>query len=443
MALFASITWADGSNAYWPYGLLSLRCKIDTFFHDFLISAYIDSLRQYLVVPNPNIWPGPYAGTTGLSVSAQVSKNGTVTDGEVAAALQSEIHDGILAYTTSPIFYCVLVPPNVVVIDANGVRSDDPNHAFGGYHGVFQGANVGPINYCVIVGVGDIDELTYRLSHETVEQITNSDWAGWYGNADSLVNELIGFPANATPEICDYTAIPQQIVQAHGWKVAPFAYEVDRTDQGFAMKTAPLSDQVPASNPDHGRIHLDTKLTRTSCLGGIIEFQQAYFEATASHYGQDQIIGTLSWSASSDPPGIPVVEVNGNASRTYVLVIPYGCKSVTVRCTVQTAFLGCVVSMEEAFRVITQAQADQDDNICALVKRIKEEERYFDPLWWIKRFDPEFNPKAIEVDEAITRIAKEEGVSHPVLAEAKRLLFKDLTSRIDAMIAAFRIDRRG
>src|SRR5450755_5409 len=168
MALFASIAWPDGSTAAWSSAGADgvFRCEIDTFFHDFLASTYWNALTQYLAVPNSYVSPGPYApgpyaGTTGLSVLAQTSQPGAVSDGAIQQSLESSIQGGLLPYTTSPTCYCVLVPPDVVVIDATGARSDDPNHGFGGYHGVFDGAKVGPIYYSIIVGISDIDELTY------------------------------------------------------------------------------------------------------------------------------------------------------------------------------------------------------------------------------------------------------------------------------------------
>jgi hypothetical protein len=247
------------------------------------------------------------------------------------------------------------------------------------------------------------------------------------------VNKSIGVPLNASPEVCDYTApFPSEEVQVHGWYVASFAYDVERPADDFTPstpKTAPASDQVPASEPDHGRIQVDKKYTSTSCLGGIIQLQEAYFEATASHFGQDQVISTFSWSSRSNPPNLPVVEVNGNASSTYVLVIPAGCTSVTVSCDIQTAFLGCTMNAEQDFRVVTQAQADQEERICAFVNRLKQE-RWYDPWWWLN--NPVFNPWVNEVDEAITRIAIAEGVTGEVLAEAKLIVLTDLASfRVD------------
>jgi hypothetical protein len=439
MALFASITWTDGSSSNWPSGQLYLRCQVDTFFTDFLASTtYFDALGRYLAVPHFYVFPGPYAGTTGMSVLATGTPKGIVSDDAIQVALQSDIQGGATPYSTAPIFYCILVPFGVVVIDRNGVRSDDPKLGFGGYHGLFP-STVGPINYCVVLDTGDINDLTYRLSHETVEQMTNSDGSGWYGTPDPFVSLALGLPANTRLEICDYTALPfQEIVKVHGWEVAPFAYEVVRTynPDGYTQKNAPADDSVAASQPDHGRILLDTKLTRTSCFGDIIEYQEAYFRVSATHYGQDQIISTWDWSFQCDPPGI-ASEVRGHASPLYALQIPIGCTSVTVRCTMYTSFLRCLVSVEQRFNVVTQKQADSDDAVCAFLKRVKGEQ-YFDPHWWVKSFDPEFNPKAREVDEAITRLAIQEGVDRETVAKAKPLALRDLAARISAMITAFR-----
>src|SRR5262249_44836701 len=150
-------------------------------------------------------------------------------------------------------------------------------------------------------------------------------------------------------------------------------------------------------------------------------------------YGQDQTISMLSWSSRSEPPDKPVVEVNGNSSSTYALAIPFGCTSVTVSCLIQTAFLGCSLTVEQEFSVITQHQADEESKICAFIERLKKEEPWFNPQWWLKKFNPEFNPRAKEVDEAIRRLAIQEGVSDQILTEAKRLVFEDLAARIDAM----------
>jgi hypothetical protein len=436
VALFASISWPNAFRAEWTLGDQHLRCEVDTFFNDFLVSSYIDAIRQYLSTPNADIRPGPYRCTTELLVPEQGSNEGMVTDSAIQLALLSKIKGG-LSYTAST-FYCVLVPPEVVVIDRNGNRSDDPSHGFDGYHGVFSGGQIGLglVGYSVIVGSSDIEDLTYRLSHEMVEQLTDYDGSGWTGNPDLAVNVSIGVPAGNRPEVCDYTARPKVGATVHGWYVAPFAYEVDRTPDQWTMSIAPASDAVQRTNPDHGKIHFDTGFTRTSCMGDIIVGQEVYFTATASHYGQDQVISTLSWSRESAPPQSPAIEVNGTASRTYALDIPWGCTSVVVRCDIVTASLGCSVRAEQEFRVITPEQADQAAEVCAIVKILKAQ-RWFDPLWWIKRFNPEFNPKAFKVEEAITRIARKQGVGDDVLAEAKRLVTADLAKRIDAMIAAF------
>jgi hypothetical protein len=107
-----------------------------------------------------------------------------------------------------------------------------------------------------------------------------------------------------------------------------------------------------------------------------------------------------------------------------------------VSCHIQTGGLGYYVDGRQYFRVVTPAQADQAQAVCAFMRRLQAE-RWYDPLWWTKNFDALLN----KIDQTITQIAQKGGVDNVTLTDAKSLVKKDLTARINAMIDAFRAPR--
>lgn len=429
MALFADIEWADGTLATWPADDRWLRCATDTFLNDFQSSSYWTALRTHF----EDLSPGPSAGTTGVIVRASDPSKAMITDADIFDALRAGLEGEALAYSESTVF-AVIVPPGVPVLAPWGARSDDPAHGFGGYHGL-SASNAGAVNYCVIIAVEDIDELTYRLSHEIAEQTMNPDGHGWFSDPNATVNRSLGLPVDNIAEICDYTANPESAVQVHGWSVASFAYDAETTIDGYKHDDAPGNDTVPRTKSDRVRVDLDKGLTAVSCLGRVLEGQEAYLTASASHLDIPQVIASFHWSSTSK--GTQAVEVNGNQTRTYVLAIPEGCASVHIACEVVMARLGCAANVYQDFEVASLSQADQDTRVCELISRLKQEQ-WFDPFWWLK-----FDPRALEEVAADVRaMVAQAGVSQEVGQLVVAIIIDDLKARLDGMIDGFRSQPR-
>src|SRR5450631_222436 len=161
------------------------------------------------------------------------------------------------------------------------------------------------------------------------------------------------------------------------------------TGENITQLMAPISDDVAVSDGNRGAIGLVPLLTlKTSCFGSLIEGQTVLFSATAFRWGTPTPIAAGSWSFTCTPPDT-VTQPYGNEGPIYALTIADGCTSIALQCSITTA-LGCQFTVMQDFPVVTQPQAQEEEPLCALARRIKGE-HWYDPLWWIEKYLPEFN----------------------------------------------------
>jgi hypothetical protein len=369
VALWASITWADGTHSFWPPGLV--QCRVDQFFSEILYSSYMTTLRNVFSQPGYQIGSGLFLGTHGLGIKSRANPS-KLDDSDIRAALEDDVTNGLLPTSTGEACYFVMTPPDVTVVN-EGQESGVP---FSAYHSEFTTQQGQQVFYCVITTnllseLGDLlENLTHRISHELAETITDpfagSPYIpgnpGWIGpDPDRKSNKLL--------EVCDYCSDPLSIKVIGGFVVNPFVVE-GKDIGGISFSCGPDGDTVPRSNVDKASITFDRSLTRTTCLGDIIEGQEVYFGATATHRNSPAIIQQITW-ANGDQDNKPLPEVNGKDKRIYIVAVPWGVTSVTVHLTV-FASLGCIMYSNKTFVVVSQAAADQQGAACALVDRLRE-----------------------------------------------------------------------
>jgi hypothetical protein len=367
LVLWTTVTWNDGTNARvpsnWP-----IRCLVDNFFTDILDSRFMDALRQtYSVVKGQTalanggtatedytIGHGTFLGTSALAIKL-ASPPPVLDDHDIQTALKDCIANGLLLTSAGETCYFLVIPPDVTVT-FQGDRSDA---GLGGYHNSFPTANGQLVFYCVIPIPPTYNEnlLTERISHELAEQITDPiPNTGWFGPPCAQTR-------GRSAEVCDCCSAFGMV---HGYQVNPFVVEgTSLTDS----QCGPVDDQVPRSNLDRAKIRFDKSLTRTSCLGSIIEGQSVFLDATASHRDQAAIIEEIQWSNQDQNQQI-LPQTGGTTQRIYPIIVPFGTTSVTVQAEIVTD-LGCQIKVATTFPVVTQADADAQERVCELIDRIR------------------------------------------------------------------------
>jgi hypothetical protein len=178
-----------------------LAQQTDAFLQSFVISPYIDVLKQY------NVSYGTFAGadTVGQRFSS------TIDDRQIRAILNSEISAGRLGQPTANSLYIFFTTPGTVVT-AGGQNSIND---FAGYHDLFSDSAGARVYYAVIpyptgnitnVPLTPFQQETVILSHEISEGMTDPDTVtGWFDPrlgeigdiADGLVGQLGGYEVQA------------------------------------------------------------------------------------------------------------------------------------------------------------------------------------------------------------------------------------------------------
>jgi len=136
-----------------------------------------------------------------------------------------------------------------------------------------------------------------------------------------------------------------------------------------SITCGPVSDPVSQGTSTTVHILVEPSLTRLSCLGEIIEGQSVFFRATASYLGQPAFIASFDWSAWSLE--VSLIETSGSQGSELTAIVPSGVKTLYVRVTVITG-LGCKVEATKTFTVITQDDADAEEQICARFSEISK-----------------------------------------------------------------------
>ncbi len=174
-----------------------LRGQVDAFFNFILTSSLIDQLAEYSL-PGAPIGHGTHIGSRTITTSEPGGGSGTVSDGQIQAALAGWIAAGTVPAVTPNTLYFVYLPPGVV--STQGTQSSCVQYC--GYHGHFN-APTGAVYYAVepFVTCGGcsfgtiLNTLTKVSSHELCEAITDPALNAWW---DSATGNEIGDICNGS-----------------------------------------------------------------------------------------------------------------------------------------------------------------------------------------------------------------------------------------------------
>lgn len=356
MALWATITWSDGTESM--YQNSSLRCEIDQFFFEILDSDFIPQLSQLYSRPGHPIRGGPFLGTAGLGINTGGPKN-LVYDSIIQSALEDGVITGYLPRPTQDTCYFIFIPTDANVINDQGLASQPSGDYTGydGYHHSFVTQDGRTIFYCVITPLIEDDEkLTHIASHELAEVITDPiTGTAWVGPPDPVTGAL--------QEICDLCE-PGEVI-LHGYHVSTY---LTSSPQPGLLECGPGRDNVQPGFSTTAYIQLEASFTRTSCHShSIIEGQSAFFQAEAFYHDVPTMFTLLGWTSLS-PDGV-LIETEGNTGREYSIIVPFGMKTFEVRVELITS-LGCLVGSNKRFNVITQEEADAEEALCRFIAEI-------------------------------------------------------------------------
>lgn len=352
IALWATVQWPNGTEESWP--LVSARCVLDQLFMDVFATSWYTALSEMYSVPEQTIRAGTFLGTSGISLTS-TTPSPIIDDSDVQASLTMAINEGLVSPALGDVVYVVVVPQPVTVT-RNGRRS---GVNFNGYHDSYPLPGGRTVFYCVITATLDPDQITERVSHEFAEAITDPiAGEGWTGLD----------PTHQKPgrqEICDFCEdLPEPAVQITGYALAKFATKAGVCGPGPEPGTRPVVDTA--------KISFDKSLTRSSCVGAIIEDQSVFFSVATLHRGRPSVVESISWDAA-EPQNRLVFPggQDGTHRRVFEVIVPFGVTSFTVNVHVTTD-LGCNVTASQVFLVVTQAVADEQDIVCAEIRRLQQ-----------------------------------------------------------------------
>ena len=354
VALWATVTFPDASEQVWPsadeWGLA--RCDLDQFFTDVFATSWYSTLAQMYSQPDKLIGAGTFLGTSGIGLASS-TPSPTIDDYDIQESLKSEIAHGLLPDPSGDVIYVILVPPAVTV-----TRQGRQSGQFGGYHDSFPLPGGRDVFYCVIADALDGNVVIERVSHEFAEAITDPiAGQGWTGP-----------PApgqTARREICDFCEdLDEPNVGIAGYALAKFAAKSDG-------KCGPDREPGTRAVVDTARIWFERSLTRSSCVGAIIEDQSVFFHVTTLHRGKPSIAQTFHWSADDSQNLLVFPEGVVGYKPVFAVIVPFGVTSFHVEVVVTTS-LGCIVTADQHFSVVTQAVADRQDVVCEEINRLQQ-----------------------------------------------------------------------
>ncbi len=176
VTIYWGAAWGSGTNA-------TLAGQLDQFFDFLLTSSYMDLLTEYSTATTTirhgrRIQSAHIAGTEPGTVTPTGRQ---VTDDQIQQALRGWITAGTVSATTANTLYFIYLPPSVLSLMSNGMRSCTD---YCGYHGAAGNVYYAVIPYadcngCVFPG-NLLDTLTEVSSHELAEAITDPALNTWW-----------------------------------------------------------------------------------------------------------------------------------------------------------------------------------------------------------------------------------------------------------------------
>jgi hypothetical protein len=220
-------------GSYWGGGAGALQASdLNTYLGYLANSSYMDMLVEYGVGRGTLVDNG--VADPGISGPA------TVDDSQIRAAISADITGGFLQAPDRNRLYIIFTPPSVVVTSGSQSSTQD----FYGYHDSFIDSSLRVIRYAVIVhptgngdapGLNDFQTMTWVVSHELAESVTNPDNGGWF---DSRTGDEIGDLCNG---VDDRGLLNGYVIQAE-WSVSQNACVLPAD----AQDTTPV-DSTPSS----------------------------------------------------------------------------------------------------------------------------------------------------------------------------------------------------
>jgi hypothetical protein len=178
----ATLFWGQGPDPSGVFGYFNRF--FEALFAD---GRYMANLSQYSA-GGYRIGNGELVATDSDSVAPPAR----VTDAQIQAEISAQLSARKLPAPEADTLYVVFIPPNVLVVDPDGIESD---HNFSGYHTY---SHAGGFAYAVVLS-GSRDEMTIIASHELAEAVTDpqsDSWAtvGWiddrYGEIGDIPQDL-------------------------------------------------------------------------------------------------------------------------------------------------------------------------------------------------------------------------------------------------------------
>jgi uncharacterized delta-60 repeat protein len=213
--IFYGSDWASGiapEPSFIPVRLHDRANQLTKFLDDFVRSDYFSGatvpgsdLNHEKFIPGLDqygIGNGAVVTRNGLYadfVNSDVSSlHGQITEQQIVDLITGQLFAGNVQATTETV-YVVFTPPGLTVVQADGTKSNDPNHGFFGFHEANvtadpneyyaiipypDSSNLGPIN-----GLDAFQTLTEVASHEVAEAATDPDTTtGWRIDDSKLSN---------------------------------------------------------------------------------------------------------------------------------------------------------------------------------------------------------------------------------------------------------------